>query len=705
MSASTSHEYNDSQEINLEKEKFNPKVKIGKDIFTHRILYLIANENLFKNKSKKSISFFLKSQIKEKSLLHLPKPRENDIIIEDIRELIELILSLCILKNASNYKINVFTSLFENIENNGHLLKYQGQILYAKVNEFSNSINHEENKILQTIDNNEKIKNEIIKKEKSIKEFPSINLKQNFYQNKLGITSLNENMKYDKTNFTSFNNNILNRQNSFDENYMTLIAQKQNNSYYNYISSSNINKLFKSNYNDKNVYEHYQNNLMKNPFINSKYKKTTLDFFITKNKTLNTFSRPFLRRSNSDFNGDSINTYRFPQKKYKFFKKTFNKYNSLQITNKTKSIKNILSNNSTKYIGKTRNKITQREPKFESFRFSYFSKENKTFFESSNKDADKLSSLFYINEKHTKEKAIIDLFKKNKEQMNNIKLIQNYLIRPSILTSTSREFYSQKSEKFKTVKNIFYEFKNKLKALSYKLDDYILNKIIERFFLDIDDSFKSIGFNLLYCLKEFFFYCYVNKYLNEHYPDIEEKNILYNSDITPEQLIDILKKMNVFLKKLENENKFDLNDYVRSLKHINNAKLTSDFFQIFVFCPDYFDVSKREITKKFLLILEIDCVKNIVSIDNFINYYHLFRFGHSVKIGKKILFINKLLHLMEAKGDSLQNKIISDIEYLFKIDNRAKQAVLGKIYDKKLNFHQNLKLNEIFDSIINYFNT
>ena len=163
MSASTSHEYNDSQEINLEKEKFNPKVKIGKDIFTHRILYLIANENLFKNKSKKNISFFLKSQIKEKSLLHLPKPRENDIIIEDIRELIELILSLCILKNASNYKINVFTSLFENIENNGHLLKYQGQILYAKVNEFSNSINHEENKILQTIDNNEKIKNEIMK--------------------------------------------------------------------------------------------------------------------------------------------------------------------------------------------------------------------------------------------------------------------------------------------------------------------------------------------------------------------------------------------------------------------------------------------------------------------------------------------------------------------------------------------------------------
>ena len=58
---------------------------------------------------------------------------------------------------------------------------------------------------------------------------------------------------------------------------------------------------------------------------------------------------------------------------------------------------------------------------------------------------------------------------------------------------------------------------------------------------------------------------------------------------------------------------------------------------------------------------------------------------------------------MEAKGDFLQDKISSDIEYLFKIDNRTKQVLLGKIQILKLNYHQNVKIDEIFDSMINYF--
>ena len=102
--------------------------------------------------------------------------------------------------------------------------------------------------------------------------------------------------------------------------------------------------------------------------------------------------------------------------------------------------------------------------------------------------------------------------------------------------------------------------------------------------------------------------------------------------------------------------------------------------------------------------LEIDCVKNKVSLANFINYYHIFRYGHLVKLKQRIHFINKLLHLMEVKGNPLQDKIISDIEYLFNIDNRTKQVLLGKIYDTKLSYHNNLKVNEIFDSIISYFN-
>ena len=125
-----------SKENNIE-EKPAPKVKIGKDIYIYRILYLITKEDTFKDKSKKSINFYLKNQSKEKSLYYLPKPQESDIIIEEIKELIELTLSLCILTNTSNYyKISIFTSNFVNIENNSQLLKYQGTILYAKLNEF-----------------------------------------------------------------------------------------------------------------------------------------------------------------------------------------------------------------------------------------------------------------------------------------------------------------------------------------------------------------------------------------------------------------------------------------------------------------------------------------------------------------------------------------------------------------------------------------
>ena len=67
---------NFSQENNDQIDKIEPKVKIGKDVFIYRTLYLITKEEIFKEKSKKKINFYLKSQIKEKSLLYLPKPQD-----------------------------------------------------------------------------------------------------------------------------------------------------------------------------------------------------------------------------------------------------------------------------------------------------------------------------------------------------------------------------------------------------------------------------------------------------------------------------------------------------------------------------------------------------------------------------------------------------------------------------------------------------
>ena len=705
MNISSSEENNDESQQKTpenDNEKFHPKVKIGKDVFIYRTLYLIAKDSLFKNKNRKQIDFFLKTQIKEKSLLHLPKPREKDVIIENIRELIELVLSLCILTNSSNYKISVFTSSFSNIENNSQLLKYTGQVLYAKMNEFKINSNNEENKILQTNDstkftNFRKFDN-YLDKIKTRNEFPAINFKQVLPDKKFGMTAIdhnNFNKNKNRTNYASYkyiniNNNIFNKK-SNESSY-------NNDIYIKDISSrSSLEKDNKYNF----IQNHYLNSLYK------KFDKTKLNYFTTKPY----ISTNFMKKSNSDLNVNPTSTYRFPPKKLKYFMKAMNRTNSQQMMRSNKTQKNIMISNDSLYnkntnfkTRNTRNKFLNKTKKYEPMRFTYFSKENKTFIENSNKDFDKLNSLFYINKKYTRENALIDLAKRNKKQIQNIKLIQKFLIRPSIITPTANIFYSEKLEKFSVLKDIFFKFKTELRELSKNLDEYILDEDLEKLILEVDDSFKKIGINTIYGLKEYFLYVFFDNFLKKNYPEINERNILYNPDTTPEKIKEIINSLMNFLEKMKGENKYDLVDYVRKLKSLDSCVLTSDFFQIFIFCPDYFNLTKREVTKKFLLVLEVDCIKNRVTIDNFFNYYHIFRYGHLVKLEQKVMFINKLLHLMEAKGDLLQDKITSDIEYLFKIDKRTKQVLLGKVYDIKLNFHQNLKVHEIFDSIINYFN-
>ena len=227
MSTNSSQEiYNYSPGKNPEKsnEKFNSKIKVGKDIYIYRTLYLIAKEDLIKNKSKKHMNFYLKSQIRQKSLLNLSKPKEKDIIIEDIRNLIELILSLCILNNSSNYRISLFTSSFENVQNNFQLLKYPGKVLYAKINEIKNIDNNGENKIMQTFYNEQKINNfrrldNKINKAKTIKEFPSINLKSVFQNRKYEFSKLEDNNKIsNKTNLSNL---------GYIKNFNTIINPKE----------------------------------------------------------------------------------------------------------------------------------------------------------------------------------------------------------------------------------------------------------------------------------------------------------------------------------------------------------------------------------------------------------------------------------------------------------------------------------------------
>ena len=744
---------NISQDINDPLEKHEPKVKIGKDIFIYRTLYLITNEELFKDKLKKNINFYLKSNIKQKSLLYLPKPQDSDIIIEEIKELIELALSLCILTNSANYKISIFTSSFGNIENNTQLLKYQGKILYAKLNELRKDDNEEKNnsKILEY---NEQIKKDNVrksylrKKSNTIKEFPSIKLKQIFPYKKFGNTILNNKDKKKEKNSNDLENssnqekdfiinedsNYIHKNNSyiniFNNNY-NMIPHLPNLVNYNNIYNNNSNIYDDSSYREKIInsrslnFQDKLNPTQNNNFYNSNQKNNQFNNFSkTKSLVKNVESNLFypnnqLGRSSSYKNFNSL--YNNPKK---YFWRTLHKNNSFHFydNNLPSNIyynKNGTDINETNYtyininmdintntnIGllkrrKGRNKIIYKTKYFSPFRFSYFSKGNT---ENNNNFTNykKIKNLF-TKKSNT---SLIDNEKKNKEilaNQQNVKLIQNFLLKPSIITLTKNNFYDPKQSRFSSVKNIYNEFKNALKNISYKLNNYVANKEIE-IYIEIDTIFKSMGIDLIYCLKEYCLYSYFDKYIKDNYPSILE-NFLYDTNITATQISEVLNSLIIHIHKFKHEERFNLVDYVRSLKTLKNFKLSSDFFEIFVLCPNYFELTKREVTKKISLVLEIDCVTNNVTVENFINYYYIFRYGHLVKLEKKLLFINKLLHMIEGKGSPLQEKIFSDIQYLFRIDNRTKQMLLGRPYEIKINFHTTLKINQIFNSIIDYFN-
>ena len=96
-------------------------------------------------------------------------------------------------------------------------------------------------------------------------------------------------------------------------------------------------------------------------------------------------------------------------------------------------------------------------------------------------------------------------------------------------------------------------------------------------------------------------------------------------------------------------------------------------------------------------------MSNNVTIENFMNYCSIFREGLKIDIKKKLLFIIKLLRLIEGDDNNKENKIFqSNIQVLFKIDNKTKQILMGRPYEIRMNFHLTLKINEIFKCFIEY---
>ena len=105
-------------------------VKAGTSYYILVIIYFISKQE-FNNKSK---LLYIKTLINENKKINSPLPEDNDIIIDNIQELYEFIISYCNLNdNKKGCKINLYEGNLNLIGNNSQLMKYKGNIIYTKI--------------------------------------------------------------------------------------------------------------------------------------------------------------------------------------------------------------------------------------------------------------------------------------------------------------------------------------------------------------------------------------------------------------------------------------------------------------------------------------------------------------------------------------------------------------------------------------------
>ena len=105
-------------------------VKAGTSYYILVIIYFISKQE-FNNKSK---LLYIKTLINENKKINSPLPEDNDIIIDNIQELYEFIISYCNINyDKKEYKINLYEGNLNVISNNSQLMKYKGNIIYVKI--------------------------------------------------------------------------------------------------------------------------------------------------------------------------------------------------------------------------------------------------------------------------------------------------------------------------------------------------------------------------------------------------------------------------------------------------------------------------------------------------------------------------------------------------------------------------------------------
>ena len=757
----------DNNNYDNNTERNNTYIKVGQNLYMFRTLYIIAKNNLYKDKTKK-FHFYLKLKNEDKKPIFYPKPKDKDILIDDYKELKNFILNSIVLLHSSIYKVYIYTSNLFLIENNEELLSYKGKVIYSKITEYINE-NNKINFYFKSPKNiiRKRLYNEESKKYNSLPSFNKlafnntllinhIKMKNN-YKNYLNKSNIIKNYKkklfmiedktknkkyktieYKKNNNYNFNNNDKsNLEEKSDNstlknnksNFSDLIKSITNNNLFqdninkNYDSiKSTINNFYKGNeinenknsINDRGSIYSYNYN---HHYILSKIKKnkSKLEIDVLKKRNNILLKKLFYddkynkykNNTNKKLNSDIKNIF-FESNIYK--DKNIDKDKSKdEDIDKSKDKDKIIKDKNLNLkirldFDISRNKIYENKPSS-----SLLIRRKNSLMNLKPKYIDKGNQIEII---HKKEKVNQSNILKNKKKDNegDIMTIRHFLKTPSIKKGFFKKDDIENNEKnLDNIKHIYNECLLFLNHIINNINNFFSEKEINFFISHLDYSYrqKYNFINMHNCLKQFLLFSYLNNYIKKKYPLILT-NIFVKINYTNNDYIELesilIYLLNEIKERIKNKD-FKLIEYIQSIKKLQNIKITTEFFFIFVLCSNFFNKFHREIARKILLLLKM---KQKIYFEDYVNYYVYFKENKLISLEMKMNFITKFLYIIQggcADGQALNivKKFMNDILFQFKIDNRTREKLLGKIYEIKFNYHMIAKINEIFASLVNFF--
>ena len=514
-----------------------PKIiKNGKFIFLLKKLYLIFpkeinNNNFIENEYE---IFTLTKLFEFKNLNKIPNSNENFILIKNIQNIFNFIYNLFNFRKKENYKINLFTENFQNLENDNQLFFYKNNIIYAKINKLfnnfhikiyenhknqlkNNQINYNENYFVKNYYNfikNKKISNSFIINNSNISIFKQndknkkFNNIQSIFQSKNSIKKINKSCStMDLNNYIENNNKNNNKNNN---NFIKI--NKNNNNFFSKKKFLNLKK-----YNNNNFFKTFNLSFQKNLNKIEYFSK-----FSNKNKSTNYKNKSLIK----------IKKFLFPNFLFKEETKQNEKIKNkikeeyliliLFLRKNLKNIDNLIKNENfiNENLFLTDLNFNKKYEKF--FPFKNCIKEF-IFYSFINENCDELLKIIYnLNDENNFEKnEINENFNKIKTKIidliNNENLLNNF-INKKLKTKEikiSKKFF----EIFILCSNYFDGIQSKIShifLIIFNIDNFVYFSNFCYYYLYFKNSNLLTNENKILFVKKFFNLFKINKNSNEN---------------------------------------------------------------------------------------------------------------------------------------------------------------------------------------------